>query len=652
MNALGKTGAEKRLEEARRARAPYEPEWYMNLAYYQGEQWVAWNGESLYRPRMDGRMQITDNRILPAVQTSVAQLTKMRPGWDAVPTGMDDKAVSDAATAERLLEWAWDEYELHLIRTEALTWSRAVCAGFVKCVWDSTLRPGVQVLVGPDGNPIRHQGEVIRAGDMPEIEEMEGVSTRQVGGGDLQISVRSPFDIYPDPLATRLTDARWLIDATVRSPEYIKERYGKEVMPDAPPQVGIIEQRFAGLSLLSHQGEMTGVRVYELWEVPSPSCPEGRRVVWCDNGGILYEGPNEYGRLPYVMFPGVNVPGRFWPRSLVTDMRPVQVQRNKLLSQIAANLSRFGNPALLMDQLAQQRYHGVPGEQVIVAPGQMEPKYLVPPGVPPQFFNLLEETNTALREISGQYEISQGSVPSGVTAASAISLLAEQNNTRLGPDVEAMEQALGDLGQQALDLMVRYFTVDRVIHVTGEDGVIDVESFRGSAEYHTPTVRVEAGSTFPKSLAAKQASIRDTLNMLLQYGVPIPQAELSRALRDMQVGGLERLVQSQTVDVQQATRENTDFLRGEMPVVREFDNDEIHLAVHRDFAKGQRFLGLPPEQQSVLIIHIREHEAQQQLEQMAAMQPQPGLPPDTVPTQPSGNPLPPLSPTQTPPTQQ
>jgi hypothetical protein len=645
---LGKKGAEDRLTKAKKVRAHYEPEWYMNLAFYQGEQWVAWNGESIYKPRMDGRIQITDNRIAPAVTTSVAQLTKMRPAWDALPTDGSDKAVQDAITGERLVDWAYDHYDLAGMRTEAITWARVACAGFIKSTWDPTLKAGTNVLVAPDGAPIRLNGEIVRAGEAPELEQMDGVEVKQIGGGDLAFSVRSPFDIYPDPLATRLGDCRYIIDATVRSPEYVSARYGKDVSPDAPPQTGILEQRYAGLSVNIHQdSERTGVKVYELWEIPSRECPQGRRVVWCDQG-LLYEGPNEYARLPYVMFESSPVPGRFWPRSPVSDMRPIQVQRNKLISQIAANMARFGNAALIMDQLAQQKYHGVPGEQIIVSMGQSEPKYLVPPGVPPQMFQLLDATDASLREISGQYEIAQGSVPSGVTAASAISLLAEQNNTRLGPTIESMERSIGDWGQQTLDLVAKYFTFERIVSIVGDDGIIEIDSFRANADYNTPTVRVRSGSTFPQMLATKQSAIRDTLNLMLQYGVPISGPEVARALRDMQVGGLERLVQSQLVDIQQATREQADFMRGNLPSVREFDNDEVHLGVHRDFAKSQRFETLSDEEQGAFVGHIREHEAQQTLKMYSQQVGFAGTPQAALPTDPSGNPAPMQEPAQLP----
>jgi hypothetical protein len=76
--------------------------------------------------------------------------------------------------------------------------------------------------------------------------------------------------------------------------------------------------------------------------------PDDKYCCWAPNDNlVLREDRNPYPWLPYVMFRGQPVPGRFWPHSPVTDGRPRQVDLNKRLSQIGDNASRIGNPPLL-----------------------------------------------------------------------------------------------------------------------------------------------------------------------------------------------------------------------------------------------------------------------------------------------------------------
>ena len=70
----------------------------------------------------------------------------------------------------------------------------------------------------------------------------------------------------------------------------------------------------AELDALLAYAEAKGVKLHEYWCKPNETHPEGRRAVWC-KGKILFEGPNPYEVLPYVMFTGIPIPGRFWPTS-------------------------------------------------------------------------------------------------------------------------------------------------------------------------------------------------------------------------------------------------------------------------------------------------------------------------------------------------
>lgn len=619
---------ERRRVSAQQARQRYEADWFLDLAFFEGHQWLAWDGARLFRPAMPaGRLTLTDNRIQPIVRTEVAKLTKSRPGWLCTPRTADEQAVQHALTGERLLEWGYDHLDFAYHRREAVTWARVTGAGFVKATWDPTLGPAVEIMVDDQGKPLRDE----KTRRLRRRAPGDQAKSLKLGSGDVCLSTRAPFDIYPDPLATGMNDLRWLIDEAVRAPEYVKDRYGKDVAPDAPAQVGVVQSRFPSGGASS--GEKVGVRVWEMWEAPTPKSPGGRHVVWA-GGQLLLDEQNVYGQIPYVMFPGITIPGRFWPGSITTQLRPVQARRNKLLSQVSENVARFANPSLLIDSMSNIVYTGAVGEQIRYQSGIGEkPSYMQPPQMSADTFRMLQETEASLREISGQSEVSNGAVPAGVTAASAITLLQEQDATRIAPDVESMEDALSEVGQLVLSMMARFYKNERMTVIVGEDGVIDLEAFRGGEQFRVPDVKVEAGSTFPRSLAAKQAAIRDTLNLMLQYGVPISPDTMGRTLRDMGVGALDKIVGSFSADAAQVAREHLDFLQGVDPVVNPLvDNSAIHLEGHKDFAKSARFRALPPARQLVLMQHIQDTEAQLQTEAAAAAPP-PGTP--------TGGPVPP-----------
>ena len=79
---------------------------------------------------------------------------------------------------------------------------------------------------------------------------------------------------------------------------------------------------------------------------------------------MLTEGPNPYKELPYVMFKGIPVPGRFWPTSVVELLRGPQTELNKIRSQIVENAQRIGNPSMTISKQSGTQVSGVPGEQI------------------------------------------------------------------------------------------------------------------------------------------------------------------------------------------------------------------------------------------------------------------------------------------------
>src|SRR5204863_4780511 len=131
---------------------------------------------------------------------------------------------------------------------------------------------------------------------------------------------------------------------------------------------------------------------------------------------------------------------RFWPDSLVTQLRRRQVDLNRRLSQIAENAERIGNPPLLVPSSMGEDFtwNGLPGEVVVFqdnGSSNAAPAFMQVPEQPGYVREDIPRIEQSMMEISGQHEVSGAQGPAGVTAASALNLLQEADKTRLGPDV-------------------------------------------------------------------------------------------------------------------------------------------------------------------------------------------------------------------------
>jgi hypothetical protein len=619
-------------EQAAQARKPFEEEWFLNLAFYEGNQWVFWNGDRIDMVRVEPhRILLVDNRLIGVVRTEVAKMTKQRPAFTVVPVGGDEDNLDSARLGERVMDFEWKELKLRRKLRTALLWSRICSAGFWRVTWDKNGGDrAVNLLVDAAGKPILDSANrPVRAEDLDEsaLEQMTGVEARRVAEGDVDVQARSPFQIFPDPLAEALDECEFLIEEVVKSEEYVFAHYGQHVAPDTPATSGIAQSRMSWTNNAAvpggSSGSYQGVKVRELWRLPCSKYPKGQHVVWAGNG-VLYDGPNPYGKLPYVMFPGIDVPGRFWPTTVVEQGRSPQAELNKVKSQVAENGNRFGNPALLESRQARVEYSGRPGERVKFDDTVQNavPSYLEPPNMPSYVVGRIEDAENAIREISGQHEVSNASVPTGVTAAAAINLLQEQDDTRLGPSVDDMEDALASAGTMILELVARYYSNSRMAVLSGEDGDWDFVDFRGEALRENTTVEVQAGSTFPKSKAARQAAMQEIFNLLIQYQVPLNPRDIRKFFADFEVGGLERLFADIAEDDRQVTRENRRLMRAEQLPINSYDDHAFHIAGHTERQKTAVYERSTPEAMAAMEAHIMLHRQ----ELLNAMPPPTGAP--------------------------
>lgn len=628
------TGLQKLADQSKAVRSRFEPVWYLNMAYYVGDQWVYWNNGRLDKPRLPrNRLTLVDNRIMPVIATRTAKKTKQRPIWTVTPNSAEDVDIDAAMLGEFVMEERWKTLSMQEKLLEALLWADICCAGFWKIYWDNTKGNKVDYVMEGD-QPMQDQmGRPMRADALP-AQLLQQAQTKTIAQGDVCLEVRSPFELFPDPLASSMHEAEWIIEEVVQSEEYVKSKHGKDMEGDTDSAPGPAEGRSFSSGQSGASSAYKGIKVSEFWAKSSSQFPKGKRVVWAKNT-ILYEGDNPYDGLPYVMFQGSPVPGRFWPSSITEQLRGPQTELNKIRSQIAENAQRIGNPSLLKDRNSNIEYSGVPGEELLYD-GMMAnavPSYLQPPEMPTYVREQIDRIENSIREISGQHEVTSSQVPAGVTAASAINLLLEQDDTRLGPTISDMEHQLSLSGQMVLKLIGQYYTDERVMRLAGEDGDWDIRGFKGEMLKNNTAVEVQAGSAMPVSKAAKQAAMQQTLTLFVQNGVPLEPKTMRKFFRDFEAGGLEHLFADLTEGIRQVKRENRYMFDGQPMPINTYDDDDLHVSEHEEIMRGSRFFKANPQIKQIFEGHVslhrdrrmqaKEAEAKAQMDQaiqMAAVQ--------------------------------
>lgn len=607
----------------------------------QNRQWLSWAGDKLHQPQLSGnRITVVENRIAGCVRTELAKMTKNRPVFTVTPSTGDEEDANAAELAERVMRYMWRHLKMYEQSLKALEWSRICGAGFLKCYWDATIGEPQSVLVGPDGTVLTDDtGRAVRGGQADALrlaQQLQAqVQARQIAQGDVRVEVRSPFQMFVDPICDSFPDAEWVIEESVKSLEYVKRRFGDKaqgIKPDTAANPGLIEARLVG-GMPPSGGQYKGVKVREYWCKPSSEHPRGCRIVWAQ-GRVLAQDEHPFDPLPYVMLTGVPVPGRLWPMSVVELLRGPQTELNKVISQMAENRNRIGNPTLLASKQAigdPEKFQdsmmlpgGVFYADAGYGPINQQIGYLDAPPLPEYVPDEVQRIEGAIESISGQHEVTNANVPPGVTAASAITLLQEADDTRLGLAIQDYEEQLGRFGAKVLNLVAAYYTDARTIKIGGDDGAWEIFDFKGAMLRGNTHVEVQAGSAFPQSKAAKQAMIQDWMTFFVQSGNPPHGRQLAQFLRDSGMGASDRLVQEYTTTESQVNRENALMSLGtEMPT-NDYDDDEGHVEGHTEFQRQPRYATFSPQIKQIIERHVAEHRAKiaQQQQQALALQAQ------------------------------
>jgi len=505
------------------------------------------------------------------------------------PATSDDNDIKAARVAEKVVEWA--EYELGLqeIDRDNCLWGLCTGLSFVKPYW----------------NPQKGR----------EFADENGNTMHE---GDVDCCIVPFFELKFDTSCSTWKDVTWVCHDKVRSVDYIKDTYGKEVQPESGLTVSnLYEAKLLSLSTtgngISYQKRDDSAVVHEYWELPSKNYPNGRRITTCGETVLFYDEDIGFGEqddtereLPFFPFFHIKVPGRLIPTSIVEQLIPIQREYNRSRSQIIENKNLFGNPIMIAPKgCLDEEPTNEPGQLIEYNPVGGKIEYLTPPAMGGEIYKNIDVLDKEFEFVSGQHETSHGSTPTGVTSGTAIGYLQEQDDTRLGPSIANFINCKQKYMRYLLKMIQKNYDIERAIRIAGDNRKVETVYFKGS-DLTSVDVRVNEGTMYQTSKAAMQ----DYIIKMVQYGLLVPTNERDRQLimKVLEFGVMDDVYSEFEQDTSQAQVENDKFQHGDIsPNVREFYNHEAHIKEHNKFRKSEVYAELPDELKSAIDQHVLLH---------------------------------------------
>ena len=302
--------------------------------------------------------------------------------------------------------------------------------------------------------------------------------------GNVMPTPVSPFNIYPDPLATSVEDAEYIIYADYVHVNVLKKKY-----PKKSKQLNGSDVKYSELVNDRDKGAKIDnqVLVLEVWcrdyttidveeenvngEIVSTEkykYPNGRVIITCPELDIVLENkrnPYNSGRFPFFLFKDIDVPFQFWGEGECKWLLSPQQQINDLYNQIIDNAKTTANAQWIIDKNA-----GIPKGELTNRPGliiRKNPGTTVqrdtPPSIPMYIQEMVQILKTDIEVISGVHDVTRGETPSGIQSAAAIQALQEAAQTRIRLKVALHENALGILGTEWINRIKQFWKFNRLI---------------------------------------------------------------------------------------------------------------------------------------------------------------------------------------------
>ncbi len=593
-------------EKRREERRSLEMQWRLNLNYVMGNQYceIGQNGNiEDFGKQYFWQQREVYNHTATVLETRIAKLAAVKLGMSVRPMTSDESDRAAALFSGKILESVFNERDLRKLVSEACMWSEVTGTAIYKITWDPR-----------KGKKIAHTDK----GD--------------VFDGDVSVEVVSPFDIYPDSVTNmQVEDCRSIIHAKAYPVEEIKDVWGVTVPKEEITGFAVTGGRTLGG--LGYTGYVQGMAnacldhhamVIERYELPSADHPEGRLIISAGDT-VVYDDKLPYVNkedgnrgYPFAKQTAIIAPGSFFGTSIVERMIPIQRafnavknRKHEYLNRMTMGVLAVEDGSLDVENLEEEGLS--PGKVLIVRQGGRMPEMLEIGSVPTELVREEERLLDEFTIISGVSDLMKYSqAPSSNTSAAAISLLMEQDESRLTITAGEVRAAIKEVAKQILRLYKQFAVRARMKRIAGENGEIELRYFDRN-DISSDDVVFDATGDILETMSTR----RNMVFKLLELGIlgdekgRLSAANKQKVLEMLGFGNWESARDLDELHLKRAKEENEAVKDGDIEC-EEVDDDALHLQEHIKAIIG-RENPLDPAAKERLLAHIRMHKRRKAL---------------------------------------
>lgn len=594
------------FKERQRQKKNHETAWELNINFLTGNQYCYINGlNEMVSENKQYFWQEREvfNHIAPIIDLRLAKLNNIRPTLSVLPFSDDPQDIACAKVSKKLLRSVSFDLGLSNILNEGAMWSEICGTSFYKIGWNSS------------------KGRIIGKDEL-------GQSKCE---GEVEISVVSPYEIYPEnPNCSSLEAQKSIIHAKMYNVDDIYDLWGVRV--EGAEYSAYSMGNVSNLGGLGYSATSFGVTkqkaenqaiVIEKYERPTVKYPNGRLTIVAGDM-LVYMGElpyintfdGKYG-YPFVKQTSLRVPNNFWGVSVIERLIPIQRsfnavknRKHEFLNRLTLGVLAVEDGSVDIDSLEEEGL--CPGKILVYRQGANIPNVMSNDDVPASFekeeLMLLDEF-TNVGSVSDLF--TTATMQSGSITGVALELLVEQDEARLSAVADQIKLSCKEIARHILRLYKQFAILPHTSRLVDENGKIEMLHWSNS-NITSEDVVLETENEVNQTIAQRRNMVFDLYKSGIfndENGV-LRNSTRQKLLEQMGFGMWETLQDAHTLQADSANQENYGlFDSGAIPEPSEIDDHEIHINEHTCFVLGKDFRKRKDSEKlkQVMIEHIKKH---------------------------------------------
>lgn len=468
----------------------------------------------------------TVNVIVPSVAVHSPKITVTAKRVDQVDA---------AAAAEAVVNHQWRQYAVQDEVSAAVKDFVIVGHGWLKVTWDT--KTETQQLTIPEWQEsvkaaLMERQTALSQSDLgedefPSVEEtVQSVDReREVVTRDAPLVRRvSPFDIFVDPDATSLKDARWIahrflvpIEVARANTDWRQSARTKLKQTAASDVRKDIEVLQSDQEKSKDAGFAVVYEYYDLIDGTTCTMAEGLDDYLVDPVKSPFPGVH-----PFVFVANYDVPERFYPIGDVEVIYGLQIEL--ALTRTAMINDRKHGRRIHLYREASLGEQGVEdlinGRDNVMLPVLEDKPFsdvyqvVAPTGLHPEWYNQSEMIQSDIDLVSGVSEYARGAMPEIRRTATEAGLIQDAANARSSDKLYKVESAMARVGERMITLTQMFMDGEDVARIVDDNLTVAWIEYTRDTIAGEFVFEVEAGSTQPQNETFRRQSALQLMDAL------------------------------------------------------------------------------------------------------------------------------------------